>query len=86
MDTIVAHGRILWNSIYEPYEDKLHDKLSSYHPDFMGESIAAFFPFRFIRFPFFFVILLASFHFPCFSPTLAPRFPLVFPGRTRRNG
>jgi hypothetical protein len=37
MDTIVARGRILWNSIYEPYEDKLHDKLNSYHPDFMGE-------------------------------------------------
>ena len=37
MDAIVARGRILWNSIYEPHADKLHDKLSSYHPDFMGE-------------------------------------------------
>ena len=37
MDTIITRGRTLWNSIYEPYEDKLHDKLSSYHPDFMGE-------------------------------------------------
>ena len=36
-DAIVARGRILWNSIYDPYADKLHDKLSSYHPDFMGE-------------------------------------------------
>ena len=43
MDTIIAHGRILWNSIYEPYEDKLHDKLSSYHPDFMGEYATVFF-------------------------------------------
>jgi hypothetical protein len=43
MDTIVARGRILWNSVYEPYEDKLHDKLSSYHPDFMCECIAQFF-------------------------------------------
>lgn len=37
MDTIVARGRILWDSVYQPYEDKLHDKLSSYHPDFMCE-------------------------------------------------
>ncbi|KAF9779484.1 hypothetical protein BJ322DRAFT_355345 [Thelephora terrestris] len=42
MDTIVAHGRILWNSIYEPYEDKLHDKLSSCHPDFMAFIIQAY--------------------------------------------
>lgn len=48
MDTIVARGRILWNSVYEPYEDKLHDKLSSYHPDFMCEYLPRFFPFRFI--------------------------------------
>lgn len=54
MDTIVARGRILWDSIYEPHAVKLHDKLSSYHPDFMGEymrtRINAFFipPFCFI--------------------------------------
>ena len=36
-DAIVARGRILWNSIYEPHAVKLHDRLSSYHPDFMGE-------------------------------------------------
>ncbi|KAF9649637.1 hypothetical protein BDM02DRAFT_3094393 [Thelephora ganbajun] len=42
MDTIVARGRILWNSIYEPYEVKLHDKLSSYHPDFMSFIIQAY--------------------------------------------
>lgn len=42
MDTIIARGRTLWNSIYEPYEDKLHDKLSSYHPDFMGEYTVLF--------------------------------------------
>jgi hypothetical protein len=40
-DAIVARGRILWNSIYDPYADKLHDKLSSYHPDFMGEYMRA---------------------------------------------
>jgi len=47
VDAIVARGRILWDSIYEPHAVKLHDKLSSYHPDFMGEYmctlIAAFF-------------------------------------------
>ena len=36
-DAIAARGRILWNSVYDPYANKLHDKLSSYHPDFMGE-------------------------------------------------
>ena len=37
MDATVARGRILWDSIYEPHAVKLHEKLSSYHPDFMGE-------------------------------------------------
>jgi len=37
VDASVARGRILWDSIYEPHAVKLHDKLSSYHPDFMGE-------------------------------------------------
>ena len=41
MDTVVARGRILWDSIYEPHAVKLHDKLSSYHPDFMGEYMCA---------------------------------------------
>lgn len=45
MDTIVARGRLLWNSVYEPYEDKLYDKLSSYHPDFMCEYIVQLFRF-----------------------------------------
>lgn len=51
MDAIMARGRILWNSIYDPYEEKLHDKLSSYHPDFMCEYLPAtafFILFRFI--------------------------------------
>ena len=34
---VAARGQFLWNSIYEPYADKLYDKLSSYHPDFMGK-------------------------------------------------
>jgi len=42
MDTIVARGRILWDSIYEPHAVKLHDKLSSYHPDFMAFIIQAY--------------------------------------------
>ena len=49
MNTIVARGRILWDSVYEPYEDKLRDKLSSYHPDFMCEFIF----FAFLLFCFF---------------------------------
>lgn len=70
MDTIIAHGRILWNSIYEPYEDKLHDKLSSYHPDFMGEYATVFFFCFSLYLPCFFVILFERrrhFHFPCFA-------------------
>jgi len=27
----------LWKSIYQPHADKLHDKLGSYHPDFICE-------------------------------------------------
>jgi hypothetical protein len=45
MDAIMTRGRTLWNSIYEPYEDKLHDKLSSYHPDFICEYLVEFFAF-----------------------------------------
>jgi len=41
-DAVVARGRILWNSIYEPHAVKLHDKLSSYHPDFMAFIIRAY--------------------------------------------
>lgn len=37
IESIIARGRALWDSIYEPHADKLHDKLGSYHPDFIGE-------------------------------------------------
>jgi hypothetical protein len=36
IETTVARGRALWSSIYEPHADKLHAKLGSYHPDFIG--------------------------------------------------
>jgi hypothetical protein len=36
IETTMARGRALWHSIYEPHADKLHDKLGSYHPDFIG--------------------------------------------------
>ena len=36
---IVARGQALWASIYEPHAEKLYNKLGSYHPDFIGESL-----------------------------------------------
>jgi hypothetical protein len=42
IESIVARGRGLWNSIYEPHADKLHDKLGSYHPDFIAFIIQAY--------------------------------------------
>ncbi|KAF5333111.1 hypothetical protein D9611_002330 [Ephemerocybe angulata] len=36
VQSIVTQGRALWDSIYAPHADKLHDKLGSYHPDFIG--------------------------------------------------
>ena len=56
MDAIVARGRILWNSIYEPHAAKLHDKLSSYHPDFMGEYACTHVTAFFIPFLFSFIV------------------------------
>ncbi|KAJ3761654.1 hypothetical protein EV360DRAFT_92900 [Lentinula raphanica] len=38
----VTRGRALWNSIYTPHADKLHDKLGSYHPDFIAFIIQAY--------------------------------------------
>jgi hypothetical protein len=35
IEAIIARGNALWNSIYEPHAVKLHDKLASYHPDFI---------------------------------------------------
>ena len=37
-EATVARGRALWDSIYAPHHDKLHDKLGAYHPDFICES------------------------------------------------
>ncbi|KAF8623416.1 hypothetical protein AX15_006359 [Amanita polypyramis BW_CC] len=36
VETILLRGKTLWNSIYTPHADKLHDKLGSYHPDFIS--------------------------------------------------
>ncbi|KAH9482863.1 Dol-P-Man:Man(5)GlcNAc(2)-PP-Dol alpha-1,3-mannosyltransferase [Psilocybe cubensis] len=36
IESIVTRGKGLWNSIYTPHADKLHDKLGSYHPDFIS--------------------------------------------------
>ncbi|KAF9057753.1 hypothetical protein BJ165DRAFT_1334597 [Panaeolus papilionaceus] len=40
--SIVTQGRSLWNGIYVPHADKLHDKLGSYHPDFISFIIQAY--------------------------------------------
>jgi len=32
----LTQGMALWKSIYQPHADKLHDKLGSYHPDFIS--------------------------------------------------
>ncbi|KAF8505533.1 hypothetical protein F5888DRAFT_1649837, partial [Russula emetica] len=39
---IIARGTALWNSIYEPHAVKLHDKLASYHPDFISFIIQSY--------------------------------------------
>ncbi|KAL6299132.1 hypothetical protein BKA93DRAFT_619950 [Sparassis latifolia] len=36
VEAITARGRALWASIYEPHAEKLHNKLGSYHPDFIA--------------------------------------------------
>ncbi|PPQ72352.1 hypothetical protein CVT24_002068 [Panaeolus cyanescens] len=40
--SIVTRGRSLWDGIYVPHADKLHDKLGSYHPDFISFIIQAY--------------------------------------------
>ncbi|KAF9569483.1 hypothetical protein CPC08DRAFT_678338 [Agrocybe pediades] len=42
VESIVTRGRALWNSIYTPHADKLHDKLGSYHPDFIAFIIQSY--------------------------------------------
>lgn len=85
MEAVVARGRILWNSVYEPYGEKLHDKLSSYHPDFVCECVARFFAFRFIFFfacDCFWQIGVA----PLSASALVPRFALGFSSRADGTG
>jgi len=36
VESTLARGGTLWNSIYAPHADKLRDKLGSYHPDFIS--------------------------------------------------
>jgi len=42
IDTIISNGMALWNSIYEPHAVKLHEKLASYHPDFVSFIIQSY--------------------------------------------
>ncbi|KAI9466775.1 hypothetical protein BJY52DRAFT_1103197, partial [Lactarius psammicola] len=42
IDTIIANGMALWNSIYEPHAVKLYEKLGSYYPDFMSFIIQSY--------------------------------------------
>ncbi|TEB35498.1 hypothetical protein FA13DRAFT_1811198, partial [Coprinellus micaceus] len=36
VQSIVTTGKALWDELYAPFADKLHDKLGSYHPDFIA--------------------------------------------------
>jgi len=40
--SIVTQGMALWESIYQPHANKLHDKLGSYHPDFISFIIQSY--------------------------------------------
>jgi len=42
VESTLLRGKTLWNSIYAPHADKLHDKLGSYHPDFISFIIQAY--------------------------------------------
>ncbi|PIL36767.1 hypothetical protein GSI_00457 [Ganoderma sinense ZZ0214-1] len=42
IDTVIARGRGLWASIYEPHAEKLYNKLGGYHPDFIEFIIQAY--------------------------------------------
>ncbi|KAF8897354.1 hypothetical protein BD779DRAFT_1490375 [Infundibulicybe gibba] len=42
IESITKRGRALWDSIYAPHADKLHDKLGSYHPDFISFIIQSY--------------------------------------------
>ncbi|OBZ76428.1 Dol-P-Man:Man(5)GlcNAc(2)-PP-Dol alpha-1,3-mannosyltransferase [Grifola frondosa] len=49
VDEITARGRALWASIYEPHAEKLHNKLGSYHPDFIAACARAIHSLGFAR-------------------------------------
>ncbi|KII95343.1 hypothetical protein PLICRDRAFT_34189 [Plicaturopsis crispa FD-325 SS-3] len=36
IEAVIERGKALWANIYEPHAVKLHDKLGSYHPDFIA--------------------------------------------------
>ncbi|KIK65451.1 hypothetical protein GYMLUDRAFT_38917 [Collybiopsis luxurians FD-317 M1] len=42
IEATVMRGRALWDSIYTPHADKLHNKLGAYHPDFITFIIQAY--------------------------------------------
>ncbi|RDB22718.1 Dol-P-Man:Man(5)GlcNAc(2)-PP-Dol alpha-1,3-mannosyltransferase [Hypsizygus marmoreus] len=42
IEATIMRGQALWNSIYAPHADKLHDKLGSYHPDFISFIIQSY--------------------------------------------
>ncbi|KAF9045898.1 hypothetical protein BDZ89DRAFT_1058459 [Hymenopellis radicata] len=42
IESTVVRGKALWDSIYAPHADKLHDKLGGYHPDFITFIIQAY--------------------------------------------
>ncbi|KAJ7904366.1 hypothetical protein B0H14DRAFT_3103201 [Mycena olivaceomarginata] len=42
ISTTVDRGKALWRSIYAPHAEKLHDKLGSYHPDFISFIIQSY--------------------------------------------
>ncbi|KAG7097151.1 hypothetical protein E1B28_004529 [Marasmius oreades] len=42
IESTLARGQALWESIYTPHAQKLHDKLGSYHPDFISFIIESY--------------------------------------------
>jgi len=44
INDIIARGKALWNSIYEPHDIKLHEKLASYHPDLICTPLSSLSP------------------------------------------
>ncbi|KAF9263581.1 hypothetical protein L218DRAFT_901823 [Marasmius fiardii PR-910] len=42
IESTLVRGQALWESIYTPHAQKLHDKLGSYHPDFISFIIESY--------------------------------------------